>query len=265
MKQTKILKRYFDTTAEKWHSLYSNIKRSTDLNLYERKNIAISFLCNNLKRGSHILDVGCGAGAVALDAAKKGYIIYGIDISRKMVDKCNQIFIENNIEKAMYDFKVGNYPINSGPNNKLFDCIIALGFLEYQEFENKTIESFYKHLKPGGIIICSGPQRISISNFFGVSNIIRKRRVSLKCPHHQENSYPGIHKYSLSKFKALVGLHMFKIIDYKRHGYSDIFFITKIIGVKGEFFVDCFLTKISNYLPIDKFASNIVVVAKKDN
>ena len=45
-----------------------------------------------VKEGSLVLDLGCGNGRIAINLAKLGYKVYGVDIS--------QVFIKDALEKA---------------------------------------------------------------------------------------------------------------------------------------------------------------------
>ena len=51
-----------------------------------------------LEKGDSVLDVGCGTGRHSLELARRGYIVTGIDISEKMLDRGRKIAYKENLE-----------------------------------------------------------------------------------------------------------------------------------------------------------------------
>ena len=223
-------------------------------------------MCKYLKPGSKVLDAGCGAGIVALDLVQKGFFVHGMDISKEMIDLCEQNFSESRIHRSKYLFTVGN-AIDNDLADSSFDGILALGFLEYQKNEKEALESLRRVLRPGGILVCSGPIKVRITNLFGlgllVENICSKAYI--------RNPYM-INMYSLSRFNKLLESSGFTLIDYKRHGYADFYPIIwlsrllhkEVIGSRGKLFLHHAFTRISNFLPVDRFANDIIVVARRN-
>jgi 2-polyprenyl-3-methyl-5-hydroxy-6-metoxy-1,4-benzoquinol methylase len=243
---------HFDVNAESWKNLYHNLNKANDIVLFNRKNISVAFLCKYLKPGSKVLDAGCGAGIAAIDLVEKGYFVHGIDISPKMIELCKQNFSQKGITTAKYLFSVGDLiDINFSSNS--FDAVMALGFLEYQKDEHKALEIFKKIIRPGGILVCSGPAKIRISNFFGLGELLNRRYKLV-----------SINRYSLSRFKILLESNGFTLIDHKQHGYASFIILNKLIGSRGEILLYRVLTKISSFMPIDRFANDIIVVGRSE-
>ena len=63
-----------------------------------------------------------------------------------MIELCNKEFITNKINKNKYLFRTGNI-FELDFKKESYDGIIALGFLEYQNDENKSLEFLYKPFK----------------------------------------------------------------------------------------------------------------------
>ena len=266
------VKIHFNRNALCWNDLYQKCAIVNDIVLDNRKNICVSFLQKYLKSDSKILDAGCGAGLVALEVVQKGFFIHGIDISLPMIKYCEQNFLKSGIPSSKYLFTLGNIIDIDFPKGT-FDGIIALGFLEYQENESQVLEYFHKILRPGGKLIISGPIKIKISNFFGLAILLRKIYSAIKLKVNKD--YSGykpvsINKYSLSRFKKLLKYTGFTLIDYKRHGYSNFeiiegIYLKKVIGYRGERFLFNMFNKISDIIPIDRFANDIIVVGRANN
>ncbi len=283
------VKAHFDRYAQRWSDLYHQPQIANDMVLLNRKDTAVAFLCQYLKPGSKILDAGCGAGVVSMDVVQKGFFVHGMDLSKKMLELCERNFSQSSIPPSKYCFTLGNVTDIDFPESS-FDGILALGFLEYQEDESKALDSFQKLLRPGGILVLSGPIKLTISNLFGLAKIYFrvKNRMKSRLANTRERTTTrptpavelSINQYSLSRFKMLLESACFTLIGYKRHGYANFWLprpfnrLINLIGGSpaeidegsisaGELVLHRALTKISTFLPIDRFANDIIVVARK--
>ncbi|MBN2534387.1 MAG: class I SAM-dependent methyltransferase [Spirochaetales bacterium] len=246
------VKSHFDINADLWKDLYHKFKRPNDVVLYNRKIISINFLSAFLKPGARVLDAGCGTGITGLDLVQRGFFVHGIDISSRMIDLCKQNFSQNNIDTSKYIFSTGNL-VDVDFSENSFDAVLALGFLEYQKDEQKIIKIFQKIIRPGGILVCSGPAKFRFSNFFGLTAFLNSKYNKV-----------SINRYSLSRFRKLLHSNGFTLLDHKQHGYADFLIINTLFGTKAEFLLSRVLTGILNRLSIEKFANDIIVVAENN-
>ena len=249
---------HFDLSAQRWKSLYHEFNTVNDIVLLNRKNLSVELLCKYLRAESRILDAGCGAGVLALDIAKKSFHVYGIDISQKMIDICEESFSHSGIDSQKYEFRVGDV-VEAKLSPETFDGVIAMGFLEYQNDELEALSSLCNTLRPGGILICTGPNKISISNFFGLGVFLQMLLLKVR-----GSKRISVNQYSVTKFKKLLSASGFTVTDYTIHGYANFIGIYKLIGFKGELLLSKIFNWISSFLPINRFANDIVVVAKKN-
>lgn len=116
---------------------------------YEKE---VEFIKSVIKKNNtpheSILDVGCGTGThlhLLKDEFKK---LYGVDISKKILDIAIKKVPRANFQEGnMQDFKI----------NKKFDVITCLYSVFNYNLDMKsaikTLKNFYKHLKPDGIVI----------------------------------------------------------------------------------------------------------------
>jgi SAM-dependent methyltransferase len=111
------------------------------------------------KKGN-LLELGCGAGNITLWAAKKGYNVYGVDISPTAIEWAGENALECDMEA---DFRVGNVLDLKDYNDNFFDivldghcfhCIIG-------EDRKAFLSSAFRVLKRGGffhiITLCNDP------------------------------------------------------------------------------------------------------------
>ena len=105
------------------------------------------FFINNVKRGSRVLDIGCGNGAVAFDVAKKANKIVAIDLDKKNLEIAERKYRAKNIDYVCADATEYDFKEN-------FDYIILSNVLEHIE---KRIEFLKKIKKLAPVILIRVP------------------------------------------------------------------------------------------------------------
>ncbi len=117
-------------------------------------------LTSYIKKGQHVLDIGCGTGALTLRAALKGAKVKGIDINPQMLEitkkRSAELKLEQNIELCemgaaeLGDEKAGSYDV----------VMSGLCFSELTEDELiYTLKEIKRLLKPGGILLVADEVR----------------------------------------------------------------------------------------------------------
>src|SRR5262245_20899468 len=173
-----LVENYFDQNAGEWSDLYRRVQRVNDIVLADRKNTAVEQLSSRVPAGGRILDAGCGAGLAALDLAKRGYFVHGVDVAAKMLDLARRNLTENGIPANRFELSCGDVA-GLGLAAGSFDGVAALGFLQYQPEERLALRELHRLLKPGGVIVITGPARTKLSNYFGLSRFYYALRAKL--------------------------------------------------------------------------------------
>ncbi len=262
----ELVEGYFDDNSNYWSEAYLNPQYVNDFVLINRNKIAVDFLCSKLKPAASVLDAGCGAGLTTSALVESGFFVHAMDISQKMLDLCEQNLAAKGMPKSNYVLSNGNV-LEADLPEKSFEGIAALGFLQYQTDEIQALKTLNKLIKPGGILVVSGPVKVKISDYFGLAklyytirNWFKKSQPSAETAViHQIST----HYYGVRRFKALLRDTGFEMLDWQGHGFVNF----AIIGdwtSRGQHFLHRFFTKLSNYLPIHRFGNDMVVVARKN-
>ncbi len=126
------MKHYWDKEIEKFDKIYGETKNPLEkfMDLFrkdfilERAQIVYG-LSEKLNRGATIVDLGCGTGRQSIELAKRGFKVYGFDISERAVELANRqakaMELEIPFEKS--DIVKKAYP--------QCDLIIGLGLMDY--------------------------------------------------------------------------------------------------------------------------------------
>ncbi len=106
------LEQYFDrTAAAAWARLTSDapvsgiratVRRGRD----EMRNTLLSYMPADL-RGKRVLDAGCGTGALAVEAARRGAHVVAIDLAASLVNVAAER-LPSNLGEGSVEFRVGD-------------------------------------------------------------------------------------------------------------------------------------------------------------
>jgi magnesium-protoporphyrin O-methyltransferase len=124
------LRTYFDRTAvEAWRRLTSNdpvgrIRATVRAGRDEMRSVLIAWLPQDL-RGARVLDAGCGAGALAVELAKRGAEVVAVDISPSLV-KLARERAPAQLGGGFVDWRVGDM---LDPRLGEFDYVVAMDSL----------------------------------------------------------------------------------------------------------------------------------------
>ena len=131
--------------------------QTTALNLTaDRTAKEISFLGQFIKPLSHILDCPTGFGRHAIELAKLGHWVTGVDISQQFLDiatkkaleaKVNVRWLKEDMRFLPYHFK------NPGFFDAVVNLYTAFGYLEDDVQDQLSLNSMSMNLKKGGVFI----------------------------------------------------------------------------------------------------------------
>ena len=104
-----------------------------------------------------VMDIGCGSGIFSRYLADKGCTVTGIDGSVAMINLCNQ-----RDSSVRLRYVIQSLPLSDmgayGPQ----DVIVASSVLEYIGDMERMLHQIYAMLRPGGLLIVSMPNRLSV-------------------------------------------------------------------------------------------------------
>lgn len=149
-----------DLTQAEWQHLYDD-SYFTEMTNWHKKyrllDIEIRFsklkdYCNN--KIENYLDVGCGEGFGLLEASRRGWSTYGIDISDNRIEEAKT----NSINFLAGDIFNAKFPDN------LFDCIYMDSVLEHLTDPIPYLIELNRIIKKGGILYIGVPDEDSLFN-----------------------------------------------------------------------------------------------------
>ena len=100
----------------------------------------------NIGRGKTLLDIGCGSGHTAIQAAKLGARVTGIDVAENLIDHARRCAREAGLDIRFDVGDAEDLPYADGS----FDAVISLIGAMFAPRPERVVSEFARVLQPGG-------------------------------------------------------------------------------------------------------------------
>lgn len=140
----------FENEREAWDRLYRRSDYAAR-GIQWRRDDGVALCLAHLPAGGRVLDLGCGCGHAALDLARAGLRVRGIDFSPRMVERARRNAEDAGLT-ARARFEVRDFASDPPPAAS-FDGLLALGFLEYFDDPDAVLRAMAAVLRPRGIAV----------------------------------------------------------------------------------------------------------------
>lgn len=172
------------TIHENYHRLTTSQKKVIGNNNFTYFPL-LRVINKHLKKGSNILDIGCGAGTLVFYFANNGYDVHGIDLSKKAINKCRET--KKILHADTATFETVDFPSET-PSGK-YDFILLTEVIEHIPNDKEAIVKISKLLRNKGLLFLTTPSNKAPLHRLGLTKNFDKavgheRRYSLKELNH---------------------------------------------------------------------------------
>jgi 2-polyprenyl-3-methyl-5-hydroxy-6-metoxy-1,4-benzoquinol methylase len=148
--------RYFDGQAPGWVAHYT---RSPYFRT--RLRTVLSWIAGQ-PSGLTILDYGCGSGVFLKHLIDAGHRVTGVDVSLEMLASARRALESAGVTPERFVLERVGESCKGGYLDSAYDGVMSLGVLEYLDDPVALLEELVQHLRPGGFLILSLPNRRSL-------------------------------------------------------------------------------------------------------
>ncbi len=166
MKRPESVTAHFNRKATTFISNYSDSPAFKErLKVWQR---AIEKSFTHIPGKSLCLDMGCGDGSISRQVAARGIRIVGFDQSEAMLALARHRAVEEGVGSRT-EYILASLPL-SEELTKVYEnsagLIICSSVMEYVSDYERVLRQFHSILKPGGILLLSLPNRLSLFRIF---------------------------------------------------------------------------------------------------
>ena len=122
--------------------------------------------------GSAILDLCCGHGRHAVELAKRGYRVTGLDLSEVFLRHARETAEAEGVDVRWVEGDMRRIPFE-GEFDAVINMFTAFGYLESEEEDEEVLRQVYKALKPGGRFLLETMQREWLMRHFDPAGVVR--------------------------------------------------------------------------------------------
>ncbi len=155
---------YFRSKSSHWKDVYSIGGVQAEI-IRDRHEAVLGWVDSlALASGSQILEIGCGAGVMAVALAQRGCHVHAIDSAQAMVELARQHATETGTSE-MLSLSIGDVHALAF-EDEAFDLVIAIGVIPWLERAELAMQEMARVTKPDGHII------FTTANWAGLASIL---------------------------------------------------------------------------------------------
>lgn len=148
---------YFQDHSGFWKQIYASSGVYAEIHK-ERQATALNWIDSlALPMGAHVLEIGCGAGLLAVELARRGLRVQAIDAVDAMIEQARQ-YAEQAGVSAQLSLSIGD-ACNLVFADASFDLVVALGVIPWLEQPERAIEEMARVTRSGGHILLTADNR----------------------------------------------------------------------------------------------------------
>ena len=146
---------------------------------------------------SRLLEIGIGTGRIAIPLMQRGYAVFGIDLSRRMMERLSLNLPANLNPPGLAEANAGFLPFASAS----FDAVVTVHVFHLIAEWRQTLAEIRRILRPGGSLIHGLDWRPEDAP----SGKIRDRWLAILQAHGRSSQQPGIHYDQLDEYLRAAG------------------------------------------------------------
>src|SRR6266516_388685 len=160
VQKQEIVNAYFRSQSMEWKEIYT--RRDVQAETIRDRHAAVLDWIDtlSLELGSKVLEIGCGAGFMAIALAQRGFRVHAIDSVESMVEHAHLNAMECGVTDLL-SLDIGDV-YTLAFEGESFDLVLAIGVIPWLERADLAIQQMARVTKQGGYIIITYANRAGL-------------------------------------------------------------------------------------------------------
>ena len=168
--------RQFEQRSAWWDQGYEQTSLEARI-LRRRQQVALTWieqLSRSHPAGLRVLEIGCGAGATAVELARRGHLVAALDRSPAMLERTQDHAVTSGVGELVTPILGDAQRLGFATGS--FDVVLALGVLSWLEEPNAAISEMARVTRPDGHVL------VTSLNSLDLARLLDPRRTPLLAP-----------------------------------------------------------------------------------
>jgi 2-polyprenyl-3-methyl-5-hydroxy-6-metoxy-1,4-benzoquinol methylase len=158
----RLVNAHFHARSAHWRDLYGDETLWGAIHRLRRIRALAWIDALALPAGARVLEIGCGAGLLAVDLAQRGFVVDCIDASEAMIQLAREQALQagaaDRITAAVCDAHALEFA------DARFALVVSLGVLPFLHTPERAIAEMARVLAPGGSVLLSADNRARLNH-----------------------------------------------------------------------------------------------------
>jgi len=160
--QQKLVDAHFQLHAARWGEVYE--EASGEGAIYRERSAAVLKWVDELTMplADRVLEIGCGAGVIAVALAQRGYVVEAVDSVADMLNSTRRYAAGAGMSSSVFT-SLGDAHRLAFPDSA-FGLVLTIGVLPYLHSPKTALAEMARVLKPGGFLLVTAGNRSRLTH-----------------------------------------------------------------------------------------------------
>jgi ubiquinone/menaquinone biosynthesis C-methylase UbiE len=228
---------FFDQDAANWEAIYERHDVFSVIHQHRRQVAADWVRQLDLSPATRILEIGCGAGLLSVDLARRGFEVAAVDSTSAMVELARRNAVRAGVHVSVAQADAHHL---EGHPDEAYALVVALGVIPWLHSPELAIAEMARVLQVGGHLIVNADNRARLHHLIdpmltpALGPARRAARSVLKRGRPHSEPTPATVLHWPRQFDAMLARHQLHLRRHLTFGFGPFSFLGRTLASEGR-------------------------------